>query len=539
MFKKLLPLLIVAFNYCGSQAQPVMGITERIYDIHSGTDKGSVPQYFYPHNGKLYFSAENSNGRELWVTDGTPGNATLVKDINPGPGSSNPMYFQSFKGKLYFTATDNTSPQLWVTDGTTAGTQKLSQAFTMYELFPFGNTMLFSGSRTSSYFSYELWKTDGTSSGTQEVFFTPGSSPTVPIGFTRLGNEVIFTGITSGTNGGNPRTWKTDGTDTGTHLVAPTNIASWYAEAQYQATGKRGSAICEMNGELYYSSSDQYYGIVLFKTDGTTAGTKSVNNYAPGHNFVPPYGFKVYKGKMYYGVYVGQPYKDGLWVTDGTDTGTHRLVPGLQLGKNSIVEYAEMNGILFFTSGSKLYTTNGTAKGTKVLPNSPENPSQLMFMNGHLFCFGNADATKPDVFSLFSIDRKGKPYQVTPSFSKKFQYLHADTLGKSIYFVAAPENDTDDIELWRFTDTAGSALSVNNIQPIVANNIYPNPATNSFSVKNITGKDISVYVYSLNGQLLLQTDKVDNINVAALPAGIYTVQIISDGVVSVGKLRKE
>jgi ELWxxDGT repeat protein len=43
---------------------------------------------------RLVFGAnDGSTGRELWVTDGTTAGTTLLKDINPGPGSSSPRDF--------------------------------------------------------------------------------------------------------------------------------------------------------------------------------------------------------------------------------------------------------------------------------------------------------------------------------------------------------------------------------------------------------------------------------------------------------------
>ena len=37
-------------------------------------------------NNLLYFSAEDANGQELWVSDGTNSNTKLVKDIFPALG---------------------------------------------------------------------------------------------------------------------------------------------------------------------------------------------------------------------------------------------------------------------------------------------------------------------------------------------------------------------------------------------------------------------------------------------------------------------
>jgi ELWxxDGT repeat protein len=77
---------------------------------------------------RLVFGAnEGSTGRELWVTDGTTAGTTLLKDINPGPGSSGRESFVALgDGRLVFSADDgNTGSELWVTDGTTVGTTLL------------------------------------------------------------------------------------------------------------------------------------------------------------------------------------------------------------------------------------------------------------------------------------------------------------------------------------------------------------------------------------------------------------------------------
>src|SRR5690606_32488752 len=76
---------------------------------------------------KLYFSAnDNSNGYELWVTDGTTAGTQLLKDINVGPASSEISKMVSLNNKLYFLAyTPTYGTEIWVSDGTTAGTTLL------------------------------------------------------------------------------------------------------------------------------------------------------------------------------------------------------------------------------------------------------------------------------------------------------------------------------------------------------------------------------------------------------------------------------
>lgn len=74
--------------------------------------------------GRLYFAAQGeSEGFELWSTDGTTEGTRLVRDINPH-GPSSPEGFTVAGGKLYFSANDGVHGfELWESDGTTAGTR--------------------------------------------------------------------------------------------------------------------------------------------------------------------------------------------------------------------------------------------------------------------------------------------------------------------------------------------------------------------------------------------------------------------------------
>jgi ELWxxDGT repeat protein len=80
-----------------------------------------------PFGDAVYFSGgEPATGVELWRTDGTTAGTLLVKDIQPGPGSSGPTYPVAWRGRLYFTANDGIhGAEVWQTDGTEAGTTLL------------------------------------------------------------------------------------------------------------------------------------------------------------------------------------------------------------------------------------------------------------------------------------------------------------------------------------------------------------------------------------------------------------------------------
>jgi ELWxxDGT repeat protein len=74
-------------------------------------------------NGTLFFRAKNqTNGYELWKSDGTSDGTLLVKDVNTS-GDAFPFSLRNVDGKLYFTANDgNSGYELWKSDGTEEGT---------------------------------------------------------------------------------------------------------------------------------------------------------------------------------------------------------------------------------------------------------------------------------------------------------------------------------------------------------------------------------------------------------------------------------
>eukprot|EP00217_Crustomastix_stigmatica_P007345 CAMPEP_0183790378 /NCGR_PEP_ID=MMETSP0803_2-20130417/1008_1 /TAXON_ID=195967 /ORGANISM="Crustomastix stigmata, Strain CCMP3273" /LENGTH=96 /DNA_ID=CAMNT_0026034593 /DNA_START=15 /DNA_END=302 /DNA_ORIENTATION=- len=78
-------------------------------------------------SSKLYFQAtDGTNGKELWVSNGTAGGTSMLKDIRSGSGDSSPQYLAVMDSKLYFQANDGTHGQeLWVSDGTAGGTSML------------------------------------------------------------------------------------------------------------------------------------------------------------------------------------------------------------------------------------------------------------------------------------------------------------------------------------------------------------------------------------------------------------------------------
>ena len=119
-------------------------------------------------------------GRELWRTDGTGPGTTLVKDIVPGPDSSNREgnYHLTSSGTYLLFAANNAASglELWKSDGTGAGTTLLKEINTgnanadssnPHNFYPLNGSFLFTA--TDATHGEELWTTDGTAGGTALV----------------------------------------------------------------------------------------------------------------------------------------------------------------------------------------------------------------------------------------------------------------------------------------------------------------------------------------------------------------------------------
>jgi len=259
--------------------------TQRLKDIKSGTS-GSYPQNYVVLGDVVLFRADDgTNGSELWVTDGTEGGTSLVKDIQPGstsgyPNSGSPNGFAVLGDQAFFSANDGTNGrELWVTDGTEGGTSLVkdikpgSSGGDPYFFTPFGDVVLFRADDGTN--GYELWVTDGTEGGTSLVKdIQPGSNGSYPRGFAVLGDQAFFR-ADDGTNG--YELWVTDGTEGGTSLVKDINSGS---------SGSNPDTLVVVPGGFVIFGADNGTFRALWASDGTPSNTELIS--VEGENFGVP-----------------------------------------------------------------------------------------------------------------------------------------------------------------------------------------------------------------------------------------------------------
>ncbi len=354
----------------------------------------TAPQLFTTAGGQVFFAASQEEGnRELWKSDGTVSGISLVKDIYPGsttfyetytyPNSANPTELLADGGRLFFAATDTNGRELWVSDGTEAGTHQVA------DLNP----------------------------GTHELYGVAVGNGSYPSNLTRMSDGRIFFTAADPEHG--RELWVTDGTQAGTYLVK--DIMPGGGAVQYGDIfgGSGGTApnssqpvsLTELNGQLYFFADDGTNGRELWVSDGTEMGTHMVKDLRSTGSGIPFLHIfptlTSHAGKLHYFADDGE-HGFEPWVSDGTEAGTHLvrdIRPGPDGSSNpafnpffiSIVPigqrvvYRANDG----STGYELWSSDGTEQGTSLVADIAPGPAgsypyAMALVNGRLY-FGADD----------------------------------------------------------------------------------------------------------------------------------------------------
>jgi ELWxxDGT repeat protein len=421
-----------------------------VEDIYPGKT-GSEPNWLVDFKGSLLFGANHPRfGEELWRSNGTKPGTKLVKDIDPGPlvirkmektetGSSAPDSVLRTKKWIYFQATTvKYGDELWKSDGTKWGTKLVK------DIVPGPGTsdpedIVSTAPRTTFFRAWdkkhgeELWKTDGTEKGTKLVKdinpdLPPGARCDqgdcgIPKGWshpdtvTVMGKQVFFA-ADDGKHG--VELWKSDGTEKGTKLVKDINTVKGNSNPNDKGDALTRSAEVEklyvVGKTLYFRASDGKHGVELWKSDGTNRGTrlvKDINPAAPapintackdrkscvGSSWVDDITVvgKTAAGRRIY--FTANDGKHGLelWKSDGTAKGTKlvkNINPTSAREASDIGNLVALRKRLYFTAndgkhGLELWKSDGTRSGTKLVKDintgpDDSDPDSLTAFKGRL-----------------------------------------------------------------------------------------------------------------------------------------------------------
>lgn len=340
--------------------------TKQFLDIIPGSTN-SFPYGFTVVNNFLFFCADDPiSGREIWKTDGTISGTQMVKDIFKGVSTSDPLNFRSFKNELFFIANDGENGrEFWKSDGTEQGTKLVKDIFygsgssdINYSLISTSNDKHFYFVAKDSLRGAELWQTDGTTDGTtivKDIF--PGVNPSNISELINFKSEIFFN-ANDGVNGS--EIWKSDGTEQGTNIL-------------FKLNSRNASSYPNMfrvvNDVLFFSARTEGEGYELWKSDGTDNGTILVKDINPGPQSSDILLPTMFKNQLFFTAENNSLRE--IFKSDGTKEGTH-ILKKFSDGGSSTEGMKVLKDKLIFNAysdeyGEELWISDGTETGTTLL----------------------------------------------------------------------------------------------------------------------------------------------------------------------------
>ncbi|HYO24911.1 MAG TPA: hypothetical protein VEQ85_08170 [Lacipirellulaceae bacterium] len=344
-----------------------------------GTLSPRVENPLYVQMGdSVYFVASNSQGKELWRTDGTSEGTRLVQDIRAGAQGSNPQELTVIGDALYFTADDGVrGREIWryAAGATTAAVLDLRPGTLDYlppsKLTPAEGKLFFA-------MGGALWSSDGTLEGSAVIKYDDAGADVKPVlatvsinqGLVAVGDRVYF--ASQSTYEADPNSmlgssgvelWESDGTPAGTKPVR--DLTGVSSSPQHLA---------HIGGRLYFSATTAA-GREPWVSDGTAANTEMIKDISGEGGAAPAIllgstsSHFFYAGTAYLtSLSVTDANVTALWISDGTLAGTRVLRKDI----HGLAALGMIDDVLYFwaddsQTGPELWRSDGTEAGTHLV----------------------------------------------------------------------------------------------------------------------------------------------------------------------------
>lgn len=422
------------------------------------------PMHFSAFGSQLFFTYfTNLNGREPWLTDGTPAGTRLLKDINQTPRSGIPSgYFEMFLSagdETYFptyssgfglydlmrySPVDETVesvgglkiPALTIDEGNWGAEVNGSIVFTAY-----------ASSEAQSRSLYII--RDGEAN---PVTLSAGTSGQYPAGFVRSGSYVFFTALDRHEDGSSDlELWRTEGTPSTTIKLRtfddPRHMLSASLSLATAAGGKLFFWIRKTFDTMPYEQKR------LWVSDGTVEGTTEVEDTQ----------FTTSPASMYpFGDGVVFMLGDGFWFTDGNPAKSTRFISGSGIGVHGAFEFQNQIWFVLRTSLQNLglWRSDGTVAGTRSVTNIVDNISSAQIFKGNAY-FGTG-------YELFVVRNNSNTAErmFPPDFPVYTGFWNLTATEGALYF--SGYDLTHGTELWRTDGTVAGTTLVQDINPRLA-----------------------------------------------------------------------
>jgi ELWxxDGT repeat protein len=414
---------------------------------------------------------------QLWKTDGTVAGTILLKQLEIGFG-----YYSGFvdiNGTLYFA---DAAGQLWISNGTSAGTKVLKDFHEIRFIGKGGDRALFTVLTSTG--GVELWRSNGTTNGTSKIKTIhsaggPGISADAP---RTTVNNIFYFAANNGVHG--YEIWRSDATASGTYMM--------HDLRKNDVNEYDIQSMVAFRDSLYFCAIADVGEHALYKSDGTSAGTKLISYISPVNGYIP-YGDQLLM--TMHDIYTtGLPPE--LWTTNGSAEGTY-MVKELNDPDGWAGGYEVINNTVFFSlSGEYLWRTDGTECGTFIV-DTPPKPFPMTALGTDL------------IFGAENTYYGKEPHRLST--------------------LSVPGNPCGDPDMM----TASTSTGVSAAGPVVA--YSPNPFTDQlvFRINGKVGDAFDVQVNSFTGHVIdqfsaMQTN-TDHAVGANWPKGIYVLKVIING----------
>ncbi len=356
--------------------------THLVADLEPGP-RSSRPAGMIEASERLWFLAGTTAAgqrRDIWTSDGTAEGTQRLLPAGKDPMGGRVMSLLAGQNLVFAIVAGEDDYELWRSDATVSGTYVVHPGFSSPTLFEgsgaavllANGVLVFGGcALPGSPSDCEPWRSDGTVAGTFRLAdLRPGEQSSYPIGFQRVGDEVWFEADPSAGSG----LYRTDGTAAGTLPV------SLPGDVQINL---RWGAAASLGTGLVFVGCDPGTGCEPWFSDGVT--TNRIADLVPGSGSSVGSAATMDRPRMTsLGARVAFLADDGsgqlaLWSTDGSAPGTSLASdlddypPGSQFGyfpaiaRSIVVQGRWLLPLFRPDRGRELWQTDGTATGTSRL----------------------------------------------------------------------------------------------------------------------------------------------------------------------------
>ncbi len=444
--------------------------------------------------------------------------ATMIADINTGPGDSDPMHFIDFNEVLYYSAFDSLDGQALrgITVAGAHSVMNLQSAGISFPEFPFH----FQGKIFFSMFhqnnGYELWEFDG-SSLQKAIDVSPGVYL----------NEIKILAVYD-----SKLIFRAQEQIHGSELWEYNGDSVRMIKDNYPGIqgGFPWTPVAEYRGDLYLTISDSTHGHELYLYNGDSL--EMVADLRVGAQSSGPYHLTVYQDELYFSA-TDTAVGNELWRYNGSTVElVYNFVPDTSSFdiSGSPQSISLFDGQLIIVADSperrrELYRYDGD---TMILIRDElpyfngENPIGLTEFQGSMYFQAGDSIHGPELWrydgdTIYMVD------DLYPGWPGSYPHDFTEFNG-FLYFGAREPNFGD--ELWRFDPVVGIVEKVRPVDVL----LYPNPSSDFIFMDRKFEGEVDVQIRELSGKIVkaMVMESQNAVIVSDLVPGMYMLTVRSE-----------